>query len=105
MSETLYRDIFGHEIVLTDAVRAIILQKHPETGDLMDLLPNVLANPDEIRQSIRDERVVLYYHFEVDVFNGKWLVVVIKRIDRHFIATFYATDQIKSGELLWKKTS
>ncbi len=41
----------------------------------------------------------------VYVLNGKWLVVVVKRIDRHFISTFYATDQIKSGEILWKKTS
>ena len=104
MSESIYQDVLGNTVVLTDSVRAIILQKHPETQDFMDLLPKVLAEPDEIRQSLHDGRVVLYYHFVSHVLNGKWLVVVVKRIDRHFISTFYATDQIKSGETLWKKT-
>ena len=105
MSESVYQDVLGNAVVLADNVRATILQKHPETQDFIDLLPKVLAEPDEIRQSVHDGRVILYYHFAAHVLNGKWLVVVVKRIDRYFISTFYATDQIKSGEILWKKTS
>jgi len=35
--------------------------------------------------------------------GGKWVVVVGKRADRRFISTVYATDWIKSGEVLWPK--
>jgi hypothetical protein len=50
----------------------------------------------------RDERSILYYRFDDTVLGGKWVVVVVKRVDRHFISTLYPTDQIKSGDLIWK---
>jgi hypothetical protein len=58
---------------------------------------------DKVRKSIHDERSVLYYLFKENVLNGKWLVAVVKRIDRNFISTLYATDRIKSGDVIWKK--
>lgn len=103
MSEKTYTDVFGEEVVLTDSVRVMILQKHPEAADFIERIEKVLAEPDEVRQSTRDERSVLYYRYEADVLNGKWVVVVVKRVDRQFIATLYATDQIKSGVGIWKK--
>ncbi len=105
MGEHVYRDVFGDEIVLTDSVRATILQKHPEVNDFIDQIDQALAEPQEVRRSIRDERAVLYYRFEANVLSGKWVVVVVKRIDRHFISTIYATDQIKSGEVIWTKAT
>jgi len=105
MTETLYVDVFGGEVVLADTVRATILEKHPEASDFIDSLAEVLAKPDEVRQSVRDTRVVLYYQFRTSVLEGKWVVVVVKRIDRNFISTLYATDKIKSGDVLWKKTT
>jgi hypothetical protein len=105
MGEQVYRDVFGHEVVLTDSVRATILQKHPEVSDFIDRIDRALAEPEEVRGSVRDERSVLYYRFEADVLAGKWVVVVVKRIDRHFISTVYATDQIKSGEVIWTKAT
>jgi hypothetical protein len=89
--------------VLADSVRQTILSKHPEAADFINRLGDVLAEPDEVRQSVRDERSVLYYRFEDDVLDGKWVVVVVKRIDRNFVSTLYATDQIKSGEVIWTK--
>lgn len=103
MSEQVFTDFFGDEIVLAESVRQMILLKHPEAVDFIDHLDHVLADPDEIRRSVRDERVVLDYRFETDVLKGKWVVVVVKRIDRNFISTVYATDQVKSGEVLWKR--
>lgn len=103
MSESTYPDVFGETVVLTDAVREMILLKHPEVADFIDKIDKTLAEPDEVRQSLRDERSVLYYRFEDEVLNSKWVVVVVKRIDRNFISTIYATDQIKSGEVIWKK--
>ncbi|MCI0711282.1 MAG: hypothetical protein L0154_14085 [Chloroflexi bacterium] len=67
MNESIYQDVFGNEIVLANSVRAIILQKHPETQDFIDLLPGVLAELDEIRRSVYDGRVVLYYRFVASV--------------------------------------
>jgi hypothetical protein len=103
VSEQVYKDVFGDEIVLTDTVREVILTKHPEVIDFLDSVSSVLLTPDEIRRSVNDERVILYYHFQEAVLDGKWVVVVIKRIDRNFISTIYATDKIKSGDVIWKK--
>ncbi|MBN8591387.1 MAG: hypothetical protein J0M33_06495 [Anaerolineae bacterium] len=105
MTEQIYRDVFGDEIILTETVRSTILQKHPEVSDFIDQLDVVLAEPDEVRHSKRDDRSILYYRYEAIILNGKWVVVVVKQIDRNFISTIYATDQIKSGEVIWKKTS
>lgn len=87
MAEQVYRDVLGEEIVLVESVRQMILLKHPEAADFIDRLDHILADPDEIRRSVRDERVA----------------AVVKRIDRNFISTLYATDQVKSGEVLWKR--
>jgi len=105
MTETLYIDVFGAEIVLTASVCATILEKYPEAADFIDTLGVALVQPDEVRQSVHDPRVVLYYQFRTTVLEGKWVVVVVKRIDRNFISTLYATDKIKSGDLIWKKTT
>ena len=104
MSERFYRDVRGDEIVLADGARATILAKHHEVTLFIDGLDRVLSDPDEIRRSVRDERVVLYYQYRADVLNGKWVVAVVKRVDRHFVSTLYVTDRIKSGERLWKKS-
>jgi hypothetical protein len=103
LSEQIYIDVFDHEIILTDQVRSTILVKHPEVSKIIEKLPDVLGKPDEIRQSVRDNRVVLYYQLEETVFHGKWMVVVVKQIDRNFISTIYITDKTKSGEVVWKK--
>lgn len=103
MSDSLYTDLFGESVVLTDNVKAVILAKHPEVATFLDRVSATLLTPDEIRRSVTDERVVLYYRYETDVMGGKWVVVVVKQIDRHYISTIYATDRIKSGEILWKK--
>lgn len=103
MSEQVYTDVFDAEVVLTDTVRTVIMTKHPEVADFIDHISDVLRTPDEVRQSIRDERQVLYYRYEEDVLSGKRVVVVVKRIDRNFVSTVYATDRIKSGEVIWTK--
>jgi hypothetical protein len=100
--EFSYRDVFDNQVWLTDDVRAMVLHKHPEAVGFIDRIAQVLAEPDEVRRSIRDSRSILYYRFEDGVLGGKWVVVVVKRVERHYISTLYATDQIKSGDLIWK---
>lgn len=102
-NEQVYTDIFGNDVVLTDSVRAAILAKHPEVAAFIDRLGAVLRSPDEVRQSVSDTRVVLYYQFRDEVLGGKWIAVVVKRVDRHFVSTVYATDKVKSGDVIWTK--
>jgi hypothetical protein len=103
VGEQIFIDVFFDQIVLTDEVRATILLKHPEVADFIDRIGTALKDPDEVRQSTRDTRKILYYRFEAEVLGGKWIVVVVKRIDRDFIATIYATHRVKMGEVVWAK--
>jgi hypothetical protein len=103
MTEQVFLDVFGDEVVMTHTVRAKTLEKHPEAATFIDLIAQVLQTPDQIRRSNRDERGVLYYLHKQDIFGGKWIVVVVKRIDRNFVSTVYVTSKIKSGEVLWTK--
>lgn len=103
MSEEIFVDYADQGIVLDDEVRSAILTKHPEMKPFIDLLPNVLREPQEIRRSATDDRSVLYYYLAKNVLNGKWIVAVVKQIDRNFISTVYITDKIKVGEIVWKK--
>ncbi|HEC23041.1 MAG TPA: DUF4258 domain-containing protein [Chloroflexi bacterium] len=101
--QIVYVDVFDEEVVLDSTVRRIILAKHPEVADFIDRVGEVLRQPDEVRRSVKDERVALYYRYEDDVLGGKWVTVVVKSVDRKFISTIYATDRIKSGERIWPK--
>ncbi len=73
MTEYVYQDVFGDEIVLTSEIRdTILLLKHPEVVDFIDRLNLVLQQPDQIRRSVWDERVVLYSMNKYWAENG-WL--------------------------------
>jgi hypothetical protein len=103
VSEQIFVDVFENEIVLIDEVRTETFNKHPEAKEFLKYVEPTLQSPHEVRRSSRDERVMLYYRYEQSVLGGKWIVVVVKRIDRSFVSTFYATNKIKSGEIMWKK--
>ena len=103
MSEKIYIDLFHEEIVLASEVSATILVKHPEIEAFFDTLPEVFKSPIEIRRSATDNRAVLYYYSDDQVLRGKWIVAVVKRIDRNFVSTIYLTDKMKAGEILWTK--
>jgi hypothetical protein len=90
--------------MLTASVCALILAKHPEVGGFLERVGDVLADPEQVRQSQRDERTALFYRMEPGVLGGKWVVVVIKQLEQHFVSTIYATDRIKSGNVLWTRS-
>ena len=77
----------------------IVSLKHPVMSGREDDVPEVLRSPDEVRRSIRDPSVFLFYRLERP---GRWLCVVVKRLDGEgFIITAYPTDAIKTGEPEW----
>jgi hypothetical protein len=96
-------DVFGRTVILTGSVRETILSKHPEVSDFLHLTEAVLKSPDEVRQSVSHARTLLYYRYVAEILDGKWIVIVVKRADHDFVSTIYATDKIKSGEVIWKK--
>ncbi len=102
MAQT-FIDYRNEEIYLSDEVYRVILDKHPESKQFIKRVGEMLSAPDQVRKSTTDPRVRLYYRFYPDVLKGKLIAIVVKRVDRNFISTIYATDRIKEGEIIWQK--
>ncbi|MCS7305403.1 MAG: hypothetical protein NZ602_09900 [Thermoguttaceae bacterium] len=58
-----------------------------------------LASPAEVRRSLRDPAVYLFYKTD----NGnRWLCAVVKQANGHgFLITAYRTDKIKERVRVW----
>lgn len=73
----------------------IIKTKHPILRGKEDLVIQTLTNPIEIRKSLKDPQVCLYYK----KINSNYICVVAKHLNgQGFIITAYLTDRIKAGE-------
>ena len=92
----------GFKVRLTrDYWELITTVKHPVMTGKENDVQETLHNPDEIRQSQRDESVYLFYR---QVEPKRWLCAVTKRLnDDGFLITAYPTDAIKEGERIWNK--
>ena len=99
---TVYEDVFGHRLSLDAVHRAHIQTEHPEIRPYFKRLGEVLVAPEWVKRSRHDQAVYLYYRFYPDILGGKYLLVVGK-IAPGKILTFYVTDTIKQGELLWPR--
>lgn len=91
------------DVDLTEERETHIHEYHPDMVPFMDRIQEVLLNCDLIYESNRDSNVILFYRFFNDIFDGKFIVVAVKRDIRNFILTTYLTDVIKAGVMLWKK--
>jgi hypothetical protein len=80
-----------------------ILRHHADMNSKLDLIKQVLEEPDEIRSSRYNSEGRLYYRFYREIFNGKYIVVVIN-IREGLVRTAYVTDRIKQGGLIWRKS-
>ena len=80
--------------------RKIITFKHPAMARKEEEVKLALHEPDEIRQSVRNESVLLYYRNENDYFT---CVVVRVLNDEGFIITAYITDRVKEGKRIWRR--
>lgn len=96
------KDIFGKYIRTTkDYWQKIFLIKHKELKVSKDEVIEVIKNPDEVRESIQDPFIYLFYK----KINKKYLVVVIKYLNNHgFVVTIYQITKFKrKGEKIWPK--
>ena len=96
------------EVELTDERERHIGERHP------DLLPQhrqrvaeILADPDQIRRSVRFARARLFSRWYTDVQRGRHVVVVAVSEPgpgkRHWIITAYITIKLVEGEVEWRR--
>jgi len=75
-----------------------IVSKHPDIEDRIDKIKNTLRDPIEVRESSRDEDILLFYGAK----EKYWIVVVVRRLNGEgFIITAYRTDAIKEGRRVY----
>lgn len=76
----------------------IVTFKHPSMRGREAEVKETLTTPTEIRVSLKDEKVLLYYR----PFGIYFLCVVAKKTNGDgFIVTTYVTDKIKEGVCIW----
>ena len=79
----------------------IISIKHPAMLGTEALVKEVISNPDQIRQSRRDSKVLLFYKAQ---HPRRWICAVVKQLnDRAILITAYPTNAIKVGDMIWTK--
>ena len=96
------KDIFGKYIRTTKTYwDKIFLIKHKELEVSQAEVIDLLQNPDEVRKSVQDPFINLYYKN----LDEKSLVVVVKYLNNHgFVITIYETSKLKrKGEKIWPK--
>ncbi len=75
-----------------------IVLKHPDIEGRIDEIKNTLRDPIEVRESSRDENILLFYGAK----EKYWVVVVVRRLNGEgFIITAYRTDAIKEGRRVY----
>lgn len=97
-------DLFKRKIILTEENRSHILNR-PELLNQEDKIEETLLNPELIKKSVSDDKVVIYYkRYQKTPVTSKYMAVVVKLTDKeNFIISAYFTDRIKKGDLLWEK--
>lgn len=94
------KDVFG-KLVRTSKVywNKIFLIKHKELSINIDQVIKTMKNPDEVRLSIQDKYIFLFYKKHKE----NYLVVVVKYLNNHgFVVTIYKTSKTKrKGEKIW----
>ncbi len=95
-------------VELTDERMAHIARSHP------DLLPEywaqveqTLADPDQVRRSVRMSTARLFCRWFDNVRRGKYIVVVVVSEimpERHWVITAYITRRLANGVVEWSKS-
>jgi len=101
--DTIFTDIFGNKIRLTDERKMHILE-HKEMINQLELIKDTLKLPEKIVESKYEKEVRLYYKFYSKTpVTEKYLIVIVRLTsDDNFILTSFFTDKIKKGRILWE---
>lgn len=83
--------------------KLIIELKHPIIKRHERAVKETLEKPDEIRESKKDAKVLLYYRQYKNLEN-RYVCVLIKQLNGEgFVVTAYLADKIKRGNVIWQK--
>lgn len=95
-------DVFGKKIRITKRYwEQIKSDKHRELGFGYTDAVDTLKNPEEVRLSIKDEYIRLFFKR----YGNTTLIVVVKYLNGDgFVVTVYQTSKVKrKGEIVWSK--
>ena len=98
-----FKTNLGKIAELTSERKSHIFLFHPDLKPYFDLIKAVLLDPDEVRVSRSDPRVLLFYKYFDIILGGKYIAVTVKTNGRWFILTSYLTNRILSGEIYEKR--
>lgn len=92
----------GFSVRCTQAYwRFIVTEKHPVLAGREAEVRDTLSDPDEIRRSRKDPRVLLFYRGH----KPRWICAVVRRGDgAGFLVTAYPADVVKAGETIWTRS-
>ena len=96
------------EVELTDERESHIAERHPDLlPEYRELIAETLADPDQVRKSVRFGSAKLFSRWYTNLRGGKHVVVVVvSDLDpsrRHWIITAYITRNLVEGEAEWSR--
>ncbi len=99
----------GGEVELTAERERHIAAHHPDLlPDYRDCLADVLADPDQVRRSVRLHNARLFSRWFPTVRGGKHVVVVVVSdvypAIRHWMITAYITRRLAKGAIEWTRS-
>ncbi|MCD6403392.1 MAG: hypothetical protein J7K98_03620 [Candidatus Aenigmarchaeota archaeon] len=102
LDEGLYVEDFVERSIILTANRLQHILKRPEMKGEISKIRKTLKAPDEVRKSVKYEKVLLFYKFfDKTSVSSKYLAVVVKILNNEgFIITSYFTDRIKKCEIV-----
>lgn len=97
------------EVELTLEREHRIAERHPDLlPEHRDRIPQTLADPDQVRRSLRFGSAKLFSRWYTDIRRGKHVVVVVvSELDpseRHWIITAYLARKLVEGEVEWRRS-
>ena len=96
------------EVEFTQERESHIAERHPDMlPEHRDRIGETLAEPDQVRRSVRFGSARLFSRWYTDLRQGKHVVVVVvSEVDaseRHWIITAYIARRLAEGEVEWKQ--
>jgi hypothetical protein len=85
----IIRDYLNRNVRLTEERKNHIIEFHPELRNQMDLISEVLLDPEKVVESKSDDSIELFYRYYTNTMVGEeYLCVVVKVFDDdYFIVT------------------
>ncbi len=97
------------EVELTEERERHITERHHDLlPEHRERIAETLANPDQVRKSVRFGSVKLFSRWYTDLRRGKHVVVVVvSELDpseRHWIIKAYIAGKLAEGEIEWRRS-